>query len=85
MLVIVLMIIFWNYKKIQKVNITIFSGFILLSAIDAAVLFKTTKEITDTFYILGIFGAFFLYLLYYFKSVLHRTVKSNFYFWWFSG
>ncbi|WP_312341280.1 hypothetical protein [Chryseobacterium binzhouense] len=79
MLVIVLMIIFWNYKKIQKVNMYFFSGFILLSVIDlfCYFYFKTTKKPTDTFYILGVFGAFFLYLLYYYRLFYIPFLKKT--------
>ncbi len=74
----VLLLMCFQYKKIEKVNMIFFAGFIMISTIDffCYFYFEITKIPTDQFYVLGIFVMFFLYLVYYYKLLYISFLKK---------
>lgn len=74
----VLILIFINYRKIEKVNLLFFAGFVLFSLLDffCYFYFKLTKLPTDTFFVVGISVVFSLYLLYYYQLFESRLLKK---------
>lgn len=74
----VLILIFINYRKIEKVNLLFFAGFVLFSLLDffCYFYFKLTKLPTDTFFVIGISVVFSLYLLYYYQLFESRLLKK---------
>ncbi|SIO16862.1 hypothetical protein SAMN05421769_2353 [Chryseobacterium scophthalmum] len=74
----VLILIFINYKKIEKVNLFFFAGFVIFSLLDffCYFYFKFIKMATDTFYVIGGSVVFFLYLLYYYQLFDSKLLKN---------
>lgn len=74
----VLILIFINYRKIEKINLLFFAGFILFSLLDffCYFYFELTKLPTDTFFVVGISVVFSLYLLYYYQLFESRLLKK---------
>lgn len=77
-LLVVLILIGFKYKKIEKVNWFFFAGFIMISLIDFFCYFyyEITKVATDQFYVVGIFVMFFFYLIYYYKLLYLPLLKK---------
>lgn len=74
----VLILIFINYRKIEKINLLFFAGFVLFSLLDffCYFYFELTKLPTDTFFVVGISVVFSLYLLYYYQLLESRLLKK---------
>lgn len=67
MLFLIIILVFVLYKKIEKVNLFFFIGYIVLSINDFYFYFfaKFSKVLTEKFYSICIVIVFFLYLIYY--------------------
>lgn len=77
-LFIVLILVCFKYKKIERVNLIFFTGFITISIIDffCYFYFKMTKISTDKFYVVGMFVMFLLYLIYYYKLLYLESLRK---------
>lgn len=76
--VLVLIVIVIQYRKIEKVNLFFFTGYIIFSLLDlfCYLYLKLTHEPTEKFYAVCIVIVFFLYLLYYFQLLYGPSLKK---------